>query len=129
MAMSQIELYQRDAMPPRVNLDDIREDLGGLKAQMAAVLDAIGKGDKSRKEIHEKLEKLGIELLRANNSIRTVTTKVETMEPKVADWVKLRQNVSGALIVLTGVGAVIFVVIGFILKDLWAWIVAHVHLK
>lgn len=115
-------------MPPRrVNLENIREDIGGLKEQMKAVVSSTDKAETSNKEVHEKLEKLAIEMVRVNNSVKVVTTEVADMKPVVTDYQKLRQNINGGLIVLAGIGAAIFTAIGFVLKDIMAWIVAHVR--
>lgn len=112
-------------MPPKTSLEDIREDIGGLKAQMVAIVSATDRAVESRGEIHEKLEKLAIEMVRVNNSVKIVTSDVADMKPIVTDYQKLRQNIHGGLLVIGGIGAVLFTTIGFFLKDLWAWFLVH----
>lgn len=114
-------------MPPRTSLEAIHNDIGGLKAQVTGLLHETEKADKSRKEIHEKLEKLAIEMVRVNNSVKIVTTEVAEMKPDVSDYKKLRQNINGGLIVIAGIGAALFVAIGFFLKEVWSWVVAHIR--
>lgn len=114
-------------MPPRASLEDIREDIGGLKAQVSNVERRAESADESSKEIHEKLEKLAIEMVRVNNSVKVVTSEVAEMKPDVSDYKKLRQNINGGLIVIAGIGAALFVAIGFFLKEAWSWVVAHIR--
>lgn len=116
-------------MPPRANLHDISVAIGGLEARATNIEKAIIDATDSRREIHNRLEKLGQELISINNNVKAAIRKTEAMEPDVADWKKVRQNVNGGLIVLVSLGAVLFTGIGFVLKELWAWVVAHVNFK
>jgi hypothetical protein len=66
-------------------------------------------------------------LLDLTQSIAALRTKIERIEPIVNDYAKLRENVNGGLIVMGAIGAVLFTAIGFVMRDLWAWVVTHMR--
>lgn len=104
----------------------IIEAIGGLTAKVENIQRDIASADRSRADIYRGMEKLGQEMIRVNNSVKTVTEKVEKMEPVVDDYRKIRQNVNGGVVVIAAIGAVLCTAVGFILKDAWSWIVAHI---
>lgn len=111
------------------DLDDLFKAVGGLEARADNIEKANEKADQSRREIHKRLEQLGQEMISINNNVKIVLAAYNSMKPDVEDYKKIRQNINGGLIVLAGIGAALFTAIGFVLKDLWAWLVAHISVK
>lgn len=105
--------------------DDI-EELALLRQSVENIEKNLETASRSRVEIHDKLEKLGQEMITANNNIKIASIQIEEMKPTVADYKKLRDNINGGVVVVGGIGAVIFTAIGFIFRDIWGWAVAHV---
>lgn len=102
------------------------EELALLRQSVENIEKNLEFASQSRSELHDKLEKLGQEMISANNSIKIASVQIEEMKPTVADYKKLRDNINGGVVVIGGIGAVIFTAVGFLLKDIWTWVLAHI---
>jgi hypothetical protein len=99
---------------------DLIEGVAELRGKVNNLTGKADEAAEERKSVADKIEKVNARLGKLDMTAATVTR----MEPIVADYAKLRENVNGGLVVLAAIGAVLFTAIGFILKDLWAWITA-----
>ncbi len=102
---------------------DITGRLGTLEGQNNLILQEQGRAIEDRRDIAATLRIVDSRLA----ALDAIAEDVRHMKPQVADYVKLRQNINGGVIVLGGIGAVVFTGLGFIIKDVWTWITAHVR--
>jgi methyl-accepting chemotaxis protein len=124
---SPISVEEAMSQKRATSLGDISEAIGELKAKVENVEKSSDRAEESRRDIHGKLELMAIEMVRINNSVKSVTTEVSEIKPIVDDYQKIRQNINGGLVVICGVGAVLFTAIGFIMKDFAEWFSTHVR--
>ena len=103
---------------------DVVQALGLVQGQNQLIIEEQARAAEGRKEMYHKLDEVKEKI----TDFDIVAEEVKAMKPDVADYKKLRQNVAGGLIVLGGIGALIFTALGFIIKDVWSWIVTHVRI-
>jgi hypothetical protein len=109
----------RDDQQPSVTiLLDLVQDVAGLRGQMERAVDDRREAANERKDIMSEVNKINERL----SDFAVTTATVERLEPIVADYQKLRHNVNGGLLVIAGIGAVLFAAIGFVLRDLFVWL-------
>jgi hypothetical protein len=111
-----------DVGAPVTLLLDIKEALGIVQAQNASITSEQNEARASRRLMHAKQDELGAE-------IRDVSVVVKRIEPLVTDHEKLRQQLTGGATVIVSLGAVVMIVVGFVLKDFWAWLWTHLNWK
>jgi hypothetical protein len=100
---------------------DLHQDMGLLRGQIELLVRDRGEAVEARKEMAAKLSKVDERLA----ALDIVAEHVKEMRPIVTDYEKLRQNINGGVIVLGGIGAVLFTCIGFAVNDLWSFAKSH----
>ena len=107
-------------MPGRI--DELSAAIGKLGEGIRA-LEARQEGAaESRKSIHDKLELLGQEMIRANSKITVAQSAIDEMKPVVQDYKNLRANIHGGVIVLGGIGAAVFTILGYFAHEFIGWL-------
>ncbi len=102
---------------------DLTEGIAELRGKVDNLTGKADEAAEERKSVADKIEKVNARLGKLDITAATVTR----MEPIVADYKKLRENVNGGLVVLAAIGAVLFTAIGFVLKDVWTWVTAFLR--
>jgi predicted nuclease with TOPRIM domain len=104
---------------------DLTEGIAELRGKVDNLTGKADEAAEERKNVADKLERVNSRLGKLDITAATVTR----MEPIVADYSKLRENVNGGLVVIAALGALLFTAIGFVLKDLWGWLAAFVRTR
>lgn len=100
---------------------DLHQDMGLLRGQVELLVRDHGEAVEARKEMASRLSKVDERLA----GLDIVAEHVKEMRPIVTDYEKLRQNINGGVIVLGGIGAALFTIIGFAMHDLWTYAKSH----
>lgn len=101
-------------------LVDIHERLAIIETQNTAILGEQDEAKVSRRLLHEKQDAM-------NSGLAVVKAEIERMAPQVRDHEQLRQQFRGATYILMGLGAVALTSAGFVLKQVWDWLAAHMR--
>ena len=102
---------------------DLTEGIAELRGKVDNLTGKADEAAEERKSVAAKIENVNARL----GALDMTAASVTRMEPIVADYKKLRENVNGGLVVLAAIGAVLFTAIGFVLKDLWTWAAAFMR--
>ncbi len=105
---------------PNTLLLDIHERLAVIETQNTVIMGEQTEAKESRRLMHSKQDSMSV-------ALNLVQQKVEEISPQVLEHERLRQRISGAVAVLIGLGSIVMIGVGFILKEFWAWITFHLH--
>ncbi len=97
--------------------------LGNLERQAASTLEEQREAKISRRLMHEKLDEMRPRL----NGVDSLKKIVDDLKTTVAEHEKLRQNIIGGVAVLLSLITVAAFGAGVVVKELWAWIISHLH--
>jgi hypothetical protein len=101
------------------------EDIGELRGAVGSLQDAAREAAADRRDIADKMERVNDRVA----VLDAVAVKVHAMVPVVEDYKKLRENINGGLVVIAGLGAVLFTAIGFVLAKVAPWLLDRIHWK
>jgi hypothetical protein len=99
---------------------DIKQEIGIMQTQHANIMAEQDEARVSRRLMHEKQDSM-------NATLQQVQSTVTSMEPTVLEHEQLRQRINGGVAVLVGLGSLVLIAAGFVLKEVWAWFTAHIN--
>lgn len=116
-----------DAGAPISILLDIKEALGILQTQHANVIAEQDEARVSRRLMHAKQDETNVALAAVKQDVKAVQDDVKLITPTVLEHEQLRQRINGGVAVLVGLGSIILVAAGFVLKEIWTWFMSHIN--
>lgn len=100
---------------------DLVTNVGIVTAQQSMLLSEQGEAKEGRKNIAEKLDHLSDRV----HNLEAMSARVAEMAPHVSELMALKNKVAGGVLVVMFIGSALFVGVGFVLKEGWSWLAAH----